>query len=179
MFERFTKSARVAVVLAQEEARDGGADKITPTHLLLGVLGTVDGPLQHELTDVGLTPEAVRASAAGRVLTDNDAEALRGIGIDVGAVADAVEKRFGFDILRPIRKKFRAGHIPFDPASKKTLQLAVREAAHRKDRSIESAHMLLGVLRSDDADSLAAVESVVPRDELRSRLYDLLDRPAA
>ena len=25
MFERFTKSARVAVVLAQEEARDGGA----------------------------------------------------------------------------------------------------------------------------------------------------------
>lgn len=38
MFERFTKSARVAVVLAQEEARDSGADKITPTHLLLGVL---------------------------------------------------------------------------------------------------------------------------------------------
>ncbi|BDH56114.1 Clp protease N-terminal domain-containing protein [Tsukamurella sp. PLM1] len=179
MFERFTKSARVAVVLAQEEARENGADRITPTHLLLGVLGTVDGPLQHELAGVGLTPDVVRASAAGRVLTDSDAEALRGIGIDVGAVADAIEKRFGFDILRPIRKKFRAGHIPFDPASKKTLQLALREAAHRKDRNIDGAHVLLGVLRADDAASLAAVESVIPRDELRQRLYALLDRPAA
>lgn len=179
MFERFTKSARVAIVLAQEEARDNGADKITPTHLLLGVLGTVDGPLQAELTELGLTPEVVRASSAGRVLTDKDADALRGIGIDVGAVADAVHQRFGFDILRPIRKRFRAGNIPFDPGSKKTLELAVREAAHRKDRSIEGAHVLLGVLRSDDADSLAAVESVVPRDELRQRLHSLLDKPAA
>ncbi|TWS18984.1 Clp protease [Tsukamurella asaccharolytica] len=179
MFERFTKSARVAVVLAQEEARESGADKITPTHLLLGVLGTVDGPLQRELAGVGLTPEVVRARAAGRVITDSDTEALRGIGIDVGAVAEAIEKRFGFDILRPIRKRFRAGHIPFDPASKRTLELAVREAAQRKDRSIESAHMLLGVLLSEDSDSIAAVESAVPRDDLRRVLHDLLDRPAA
>lgn len=179
MFERFTKSARAAVVLAQEEARDAGADRITPTHLLLGLLGSVDGPLERELGDVGLTVEAVRASGAGRVLTQQDAEALQGIGIDVMAIADAVSKKFGFDILRPIRKRFPSGHIPFNPASKKTLELALREATHRKDRTIEGAHVLLGVLRADDAESLAAVESVIRRDELRGRLYALLDRPAA
>ncbi|MET9329337.1 Clp protease N-terminal domain-containing protein [Tsukamurella sp. NPDC003166] len=179
MFERFTRSARVAVVLAQEEARDAGADRITPTHLLLGVLGTVDGDLRSELGEVGLTVDAVRAADVGRVLTDRDADALKGIGIDVAAVADAVSERFGFDLLRPVRKRFRAGNIPFGPGAKKSLQLALREAVNRKDRSIEGAHVVLGVLRSDDAESLAAVESVVPREELRRRLYDLLDRPAA
>ena len=38
MLERFTRSARVAVVLAQEEARDLGAREIGPEHLLVGVL---------------------------------------------------------------------------------------------------------------------------------------------
>ena len=184
MFERFTRSARVAVVLAQEEARDAGADRITPTHLLLGVIETADRETADDglhvmLADVGLTTEAVRASDTGRVITDGDADALKGIGIDVAAVADAISQRFGFDILRPIRKRFRAGHIPFAPGAKKTLELALREAVHRKDRTVGSPHVLLGVLRSDDAESLAAIESVVSREELRGRLYGLLDRPAA
>ncbi|ADG79742.1 Clp domain protein OS=Tsukamurella paurometabola (strain ATCC 8368 / DSM / CCUG 35730 / CIP 100753 / JCM 10117 / KCTC 9821 / NBRC 16120 / NCIMB 702349 /NCTC 13040) OX=521096 GN=Tpau_3155 PE=4 SV=1 [Tsukamurella paurometabola] len=179
MFERFTKSARIAVVLAQEEARDAGADRITPTHLLLGVLDCADDDLKRELTDVGLTTDAVRASDAGRVITEGDAAALKGIGIDVGAIADAVSSKFGFDILRPIRKRFATGHIPFAPGSKKSLQLALRESTHRKDRSIGAAHVLLGVMRSDDEDALAAIASAIAPTELRQRLYDLLDRPAA
>lgn len=38
MFERFSRSARAAVVLAQEEARDLGAGEIGPEHLLVGAL---------------------------------------------------------------------------------------------------------------------------------------------
>ena len=179
MFERFTKSARIAVVLAQEEARDAGADRITPTHLMIGVLESADDALQRELADIGLTTEAVRASGVGRVITDQDAEALKEVGIDVTAIADAVSTKFGFDILRPIRKRFATGNIPFGPGSKKSLQLALREATHRKDRSIGASHVLLGVMRSDDQEALGAIESVLPPAELRQRLYDLLDRPAA
>lgn len=179
MFERFTKSARTSVVLAQEEARDAGADRITPTHLMLGVVDGADDELKRELADIGLTAEAIRASGVGRVITDQDAEALQGIGIDVSAIADAVSNKFGFDILRPIRKRFATGNIPFGPGSKKSLQLALREATHRKDRTIGAPHVLLGVIRSDDHEALAAIESVIPPAELRQRLYGLLDRPAA
>ncbi len=178
MFERFSKRARMAVVAAQEEARDAGADRITAIHLLLGVIDTADNPLAAELGEVGLTSEAVRARA-DRVITDQDAEDLKGIGIDVVAIADSISSRFGFDILRPVRKRMRTGNIPFGPGAKKSLQNALREAVTRKDRSIDGAHVLLGVLGADDPDTLAAVEAVVPGDELRRRLYALLDRPAA
>ncbi|TWS23579.1 Clp protease [Tsukamurella sputi] len=178
MFERFSKRARMAVVAAQEEARDNGADRITAVHLLLGVLETADGAFADELGGLGLTDDVVRLRAE-RIITDQDVEDLKGIGVDVAAIADVVSERFGFDILRPVRKRFRAGNIPFDPGAKKSLQLALREAVSRKDRTIDGAHVLLGVLRSDDPESVAAVESVVPRGELRRRLYDLLDRSAA
>ncbi|WP_019200563.1 Clp protease N-terminal domain-containing protein [Tsukamurella sp. 1534] len=179
MFERFTKSARVAVVIAQEEARDAGAERITPVHLMLGVLDSADGALKAELADIGLTADAVRESSAGRVLTDSDADALQGIGIDVSAVADAVSDRFGFDIRRPIRKRFQTGNIAFGPGAKKTLKLALREAVHRKDRSIGAEHVLLGVIRSDDPDALAAIAAVIEKEQLRGRLYGLLDSTAA
>ena len=175
MFDRFTRETRAAVVLAQEEARDAGADRITPTHLLLGLL--VHPPAY--LTDIGLTADAVRRSGAGRVITAEDESALRGIGVDLGAIADGVQERFGFDIRRPIRKRFRAGHIPFGPAAKKSLELAVREAVHRKERGIGAEHLLLGIVRSDDAEVLTAIESVVPRAELRELLYRRLDAEAA
>lgn len=43
MFERFTRSARSVVVLAQEHARTLGAAEIGTAHLLIGVCGT-EGP---------------------------------------------------------------------------------------------------------------------------------------
>ncbi|GAB3132859.1 Clp protease N-terminal domain-containing protein [Tsukamurella serpentis] len=178
MFDRFTKRARMAVVASQEEARDTGADRINPVHLLLGVLETADGALAAELAEVGLTGDAVR-DRAERVITDQDAEDLKGIGIDIVAIADSVSQRFGFDILRPVRKRLRTGNIAFGPGAKTSLKLALREAADRKDRTIDGTHVLLGVLAAGDDESLAAVEAVIPRDELRRRLHGLLDRPAA
>ena len=175
MFERFTKDARVVVVLAQEEARDAGAERITPTHLLLGLLTR---PPQY-LTDLGLTADAIRRAGGGRVLTEADESALRGIGIDLNAIADGVQERFGFDIRRPIRKRFRAGNIPFAPLSKKTLELSLREAVHRGDKSIVVDHVLLGILRSDDPEVLGAVESVLPREDLREAVHRNLDQRAA
>src|ERR1700739_2278869 len=107
MFERFTRHARVAVVLAQEEARELRAREVAPQHLLLGVLQAAGNDLSTVLSGYGLTAELVRArliEAASKTTTDEaspdfaeDAEALRAIGIDLRAVRDTIARTFGAD----------------------------------------------------------------------------------
>ena len=61
MFERFSGVARQAVVLAQEEARELGHDKIGTEHVLLALLRVGDGVAATVLTEAGLTLEETRA----------------------------------------------------------------------------------------------------------------------
>ena len=71
MFERFSRSARVSVVLAQEEARELSSDEIRPEHLLVGVLQSAGRDLSGVLGGYGLTADTIRgrlesADSAGR-----------------------------------------------------------------------------------------------------------------
>lgn len=99
MFERFTDSARSAVVTAQTEARTLGADEIGPVHQLLGVLVTADGSLRDQLAGTGLTADAIRAGLRSGVLGPDDAEALDSIGIDLDTIRERLESTFGEGIL--------------------------------------------------------------------------------
>ena len=60
MFERFSRNARVAVVLAQEEARELNVDEIRPEHLLVGVLQSAGRDLSGVLGGYSLTAEVIR-----------------------------------------------------------------------------------------------------------------------
>lgn len=60
MFERFSRAAKVSVVLAQEEARELAANDIRPEHLLVGVLQSAGRDLAALLAGFGLTVEEVR-----------------------------------------------------------------------------------------------------------------------
>lgn len=60
MFERFTDTARRAIVLAQEEARLLGHDWIGTEHLLLGVFAGDDPVAARALGDLGLDVSGVR-----------------------------------------------------------------------------------------------------------------------
>jgi hypothetical protein len=53
MFERFSRNARVSVVLAQEVARELDADEIRPEHLLVGVLQSAGRDLSSLLGSYG------------------------------------------------------------------------------------------------------------------------------
>ncbi|HEX2284533.1 MAG TPA: Clp protease N-terminal domain-containing protein, partial [Mycobacterium sp.] len=53
MFERFSCNARVAVVLAQEEARELDSEEIRPEHLLVGVLQSAGRDLSSLLAGHG------------------------------------------------------------------------------------------------------------------------------
>lgn len=182
MFERFTRDARVAVVGAQEFARETEASRIEPSHVFLGVLDSADGALRAILADEGYTVDSVRADmAATLVLGDADAQALESIGIDLDAVRASLEASFGEGALdRPTENARgwfakRTGNIAFARASKKALEFSLREAIARKDSEIRCEHLLLGLIRGAD-DSFTAL--VTDPDRLRARITDALGRAA-
>ena len=60
MFERFSRVARQAVVLAQEEARELGHERIGTEHVLLALLRVDEGVAASVLTGLGITLDDTR-----------------------------------------------------------------------------------------------------------------------
>ena len=155
MFERFTAQARSVVVQAEGEARGLGHRSIGTGHVLLAMAGRPDSAAGRVLATLGLGEEGVREDVRAvpddrASLTDEDAAALRSIGIDLGEVRRNIEEAFGpgaldQDVPRDCDKI--VGHIPFTPGSKKALELALREAIHLRHRYIGTEHLLLGLVR--------------------------------
>ncbi len=207
MFERFTADARSVVVAAHEVCRDRDDAEIGPVHLLLALTG-LDAPAAEVLAahgvdaasvDGALAAEARDPGAAAKApLGDDDAEALRALGIDLDAIRRAVEASFGKGALdepslvadlppgeaasssgRRRRSRFSGARTPFNAPAKKCLELALREAIRSHSGDIRAEHLALGVLRCDDV----VVRRVLwqlnadPR-ALRSDLEDRLRRSA-
>ncbi|MBT2383432.1 Clp protease N-terminal domain-containing protein [Streptomyces sp. ISL-11] len=99
MFERFTLSARMAVVRTQQEARDLGHPWIGSEHLLLALVGEKDAPLP-AFARLGLTHELCRAAVRSTVgggsgVDEDDRDPLLAFGIDLDAVRERAESAFG------------------------------------------------------------------------------------
>lgn len=188
MFERFSRSARISVVLAQEDARELNSDEIRPEHLLVGVLQSAGRELSGVLGGFGVTADAIRnrLESADRPEDESfeaDAEALRAIGIDLHAVRDAVDRNFGsgtYDnaLRKSGRRGRRRGHLPFTKPAKKVLQLALREALAHKDNWIGCEHIMLGILRGGDRFTLDLITDHVDAAQLRTAIVGLLDEAA-
>lgn len=187
MFERFSRNARVAVVLAHEEARELAAHKIGSQHVLLGVVEAAGPDLSAVLSGYGLTADVVRARLVETSSTaesfDEDAEELRSIGIDLQVVRDSVARMFGanaFDqaLPRSGRRRRRRGHIPFTLAAKKALELALREALAHKENKIRCEHIMLGILRGGDEAAVTLITEHVYTAQLRAAIIALLDKAA-
>ncbi|MFI9510628.1 Clp protease N-terminal domain-containing protein [Nocardia sp. NPDC052566] len=201
MFERFSRQARTAVIVAQEDARELRSRNIDVEHVLLGLLSESEHELKELLAEAGLTHEGVVRRLAqvspgqaqpneGEPLGAEDAEALRSIGIDLDAVRETLEANFGLDALdnavpkeQPKRGRFRDrtpsfGHIPFTREAKKVLELSLRETLARKEKSIESGHILLGILRAPNEMTTRILGGAKAIDDLRPKVHALLDRAA-
>jgi ATP-dependent Clp protease ATP-binding subunit ClpA len=152
VFERFTDPARRVVVLAQEEARTRGDDRIGSEHLLLGVCRATDTHGAALLAARGVTLREVVDDLRAPEVPDRDA--LASVGVDLDEVRDRVEEAFGPGALEStraagMRRRRPWGHIPFDRGAKKVLELALREAIRHGDRTIGTEHVLLGMLHRD------------------------------
>ena len=164
MFERFTAAAKHAVTRAAREAERMSAPEVTPEHLTLALLAnaaTSTGLLlaEHGVTRDDITSAYAQARRRGG-LTDTEATALRGLGIDVVDSVDSVEGAHGSGALsaRPRRRRLLGrNHIPFGTEAKKALERTLREAMDLGDRQLSDAHLLLALLNSPTptADALA------------------------
>jgi ATP-dependent Clp protease ATP-binding subunit ClpA len=157
VFERFTTQARSVVTLAEQEAREHGRPNIGTQHLLLGILATPDTAGARALEALGIRERDVREDVRRldrdrSAFSDEDADALRSVGIDLDEVRRTVEQTFGSGALErgaTAGARSWAGHVPLTPGSKKALELALREAIHLGQRSIGTEHLLLGLVRDD------------------------------
>jgi hypothetical protein len=158
MFERFTAAARAAVTTAAGAARAAGTHEIDLDHLLAALLPAVPA--------TGLSQDAARAvldevaEARRRAgLSEVDARALAGLGIDLEAVVAAAERELGQGVLTA-RARRSGGRLRLSTAAREALAAALRQARALGDRELRAEHLLLGVLaqRSDrvPADALAA-----------------------
>ena len=166
MFERFTTEARNVVAGAQDEAGALRNPFIGPDHLLLSMVtrDSIGGGL---LQSRGLDAITVRDRLRDGDGPDNrlDSEALATLGIDLDAVRQVAEAQFGPGALAPNARPMPHGHIPFSPAAKKVLELAVREATAGNSSSINSGHLLLGLLAGGSVGRLV-VAAGIDVDEL-------------
>ena len=100
MFERFTTQARSVVTLAQQEGRKLGRPNIGTQHVLLGIRATPSTAAARALAALGIRERDVRDDVRRldrdrSAFSDQDADALRSVGIDLDEVRRTVEQTFG------------------------------------------------------------------------------------
>ncbi|MFF4030298.1 Clp protease N-terminal domain-containing protein [Streptomyces sviceus] len=153
MFERFTKDARAVVMGAVEHAEGAGVGSVSAEHLLLALMDQEAGRASFVLAALGLAErgDAVR-EALGEArrragLSQADAEALAGLGIDVSEIVARVEEVYGVGAMSGDRKSGRgwSGRRSFGRDAKEILEKALRIAVARRDRHIGDEHILLAL----------------------------------
>jgi ATP-dependent Clp protease ATP-binding subunit ClpA len=151
MLERFTRNARAVVVGAQQSALQTNAPEVRPAHLLESLVSTDSVLAMRVLADLGAPGDEVRRVVRGLAgeyadgLDSGDAEALKLLGIDLDEVLSRIDGDLA-DASGPIPR----GHKRFARASKKVLELSLREAIRLGDGFIGTEHILLGLLRLED-----------------------------
>ncbi|MBB5954655.1 ATP-dependent Clp protease ATP-binding subunit ClpA [Saccharothrix tamanrassetensis] len=143
--ERFTREARQAVRDAVVEAQRAHANEIGPEHLLLALL---DAPVLASFDVPRSVLEAdLREARRKGGLSEADAEALKGLGIDVDQIVASVERSLGEGALaaEPPAKR-RLFRLPFNAAAKKTLERSLVEARELGHRTLGREHLVLALL---------------------------------
>jgi ATP-dependent Clp protease ATP-binding subunit ClpA len=178
VFERFCRRARSAVMLAQREARDLGHSSVGTHHVLLGILDEPESVGAGVLGGLGIEANQLRdeirrfeeREQAG--FSEEDADALLSVGIDLEEVRRTVEETFGRGALdRGTPGGRRRGHLPVSGEAKTALQLSLREAIALGHNYIGTEHLLLGLVRDErsSASRMLAARGI-RREDVRAQV---------
>lgn len=140
MFERFTADARRTVELAVEVAEEIGHGSLAAEHLLIALAGTGPSIATEALIACGFDPRRARLDldriepSGESDLSEADAAALRGIGVDLDEVRRRVEASFGPGALDRRRRWHgrRQGRVCGPPSCRR---LSRRSCSHFEKRS--------------------------------------------
>lgn len=191
MFERFSTPAREVVVRARQEAQGLRHPRIGTEHLLLALLDERAGAAYTVLREAGMDRERVLrdiqrlVGTPSKILSADDAAALKTIGIDLDAVLARIEESFGsgaLDVPRPPTRRGLFGRKEdpsgFSPKAKKDIGLALREAIRLGSNYIGPEHLLLGILRGDGLAAQILTEAGLNIDALRRATVNSLNKAA-
>ncbi|MFH8241931.1 Clp protease N-terminal domain-containing protein [Streptomyces sp. NPDC018321] len=156
MFNRFTKDARDVVQEAVRHAEEARAQTVGPEHLLLALLDREGSRGSFALRALGVLGAGGRGDAVRQALAEArrraglsqaEADALAGLGIDVSEIVARVEEAHGVGAMSGDRKDRRwwSGHRSFGKGAKEALEQALRVAVDRRDRWIGDEHILLAL----------------------------------
>jgi ATP-dependent Clp protease ATP-binding subunit ClpA len=153
MFERFTKDARDVVRGAVEHAERSGAQSVEAEHMLLALLDREASRGSFALAALGLAErrdtvrEALVEARRRAGLSQAEADALAGLGIDVSEIIARVEEVHGVGAMSGDRKDkgWWSGRRPVGRSAKEILEKALRIAVCRRDRHIGDEHILLAL----------------------------------
>ncbi|MFI8193229.1 Clp protease N-terminal domain-containing protein [Streptomyces sp. NPDC085946] len=160
MFERFTKDARAVVKGAVEHAEQAGARGVDPEHLLLALLDRQGSRASFALAALGLAERresvrrAVEEARRRAGLSQAEADALAGLGIDVSEIVARVEEVHGVGAMSgdrrhrgrwPGRRTGSGRRVAFGRGAKEVLENSLRVALARRDRHIGDEHLLMAL----------------------------------
>jgi ATP-dependent Clp protease ATP-binding subunit ClpA len=154
MFQKLTANARTVLRAASERSAQAGSPGIQAEDLLLPLFDRPDFAAGAALVTLGLTArrgsvEQALADAARRGgLSQTDAEALAGFGIDVSAVVEQAERAHGEGALAAsdgTKDRWRPEYRAFSEEAKKVLARAVQEAKEQGEKQIGDRHLLLAL----------------------------------
>jgi ATP-dependent Clp protease ATP-binding subunit ClpC len=101
------------------------------------------------------------------------ASALTSLGITLEAAREAVAATVG-------RGQGQAGHIPFTPPAKRSLELALREALQLGCDYIGTEHILLGLIHNDTSVAARTLSGLgAPPAAVRQRVVEMVPRRSA
>ncbi|MEW1829299.1 Clp protease N-terminal domain-containing protein [Streptomyces sp. NPDC088196] len=181
MFERFTKDARAVVQGAVEHRERSGSRSVDPDHLLLALLDRRGSRASFALTALGLAPEERKESVRQALgdarrragLSQSEADALAGLGIDVSEIVARVEEVHGVGAMSGERrsKESRSGRPAFSRGAKNVLEKSLRIAVAHRDRHIGDEHLLLALTILPDVPGEALADHGVTHEAVTRVLY--------
>ncbi|MFI9176387.1 Clp protease N-terminal domain-containing protein [Streptomyces lincolnensis] len=153
MFERFTKDARDVVRGAVEHAEGAGERTVGAEHVLLALLDREGSRASFALAALGLVErrgavrDALGLARRRAGLSQAEADALAGLGIDVSEIVARVEEVHGVGAMSGDRKDkgWWSGRRSFGRDAKDVLEKALRIALSLRDRHVGDEHILLAL----------------------------------
>lgn len=179
VYERFTELARRAVVASRDAADSLGHGHVGTEHLLLGLAqtaGTASEVLRTCGVELGrardeveqLYAAYVREHGAPAARVQSAQDALASIGVDVTDIRRRADEAFGPGALKYPRAAFSI-------RAKKAVQAALLRARAQGMETIDTEHLLLGLLDSGGTGLRVLTGLAVDPEALRRSILERID----
>lgn len=156
--------------LANQERRQSGSARLTPQHLLLGLIIEDKGVATNALRRLKPDLEAMKAALAAGIASE--AALQPPVPVEVAPPRTASER-----IFRAIRNWAASRKMPLATQTERIIEQALREARELRHNYVGTEHLLLGLLdEPENAAGRLLFAHGLKSDDVRREVLDILGR---